>query len=258
VSSTENDASASPIPEYRIPAILTTSAAEMLQYFGNKIIELEASASIQVQNKDDIMNDYGMLWQQRQSQRIEFDYREVPNSDGIAQNPITDDKIDEIFSHVEKRLDSADIDAAPDLSVTHMVIEVECPELTDVLRRSHTDRYTLTFKSDRITSDAVRKKTEELNMGKSLYDELRWEKRNLNLRRVEETRAKHTQQSNSVMMKWSGPGDTRPITDRELSDVVRDEILPDGFTHRLKQMQVIDDDKIQTVGFSDGGATPDE
>jgi hypothetical protein len=176
----------------------------MLQYFGDDIIELKAAASTQVENDDPIMRDYGLLWKQRQSQRVEFDYREVVNTDGFAQNPLDEGAISEILNAVDRRLTDDDIDADPDLAVTKMVIEVECPALTDVLDRSHTDKYTLTFKSDPITNPDVRRKTEKLNRGKSLYDDLRFEKRNLNLHLVEETRAKYTEQSNSVMMTWRG------------------------------------------------------
>lgn len=258
MSSTENDASASPVQTYRIPSILTTSAAEMLQYFGDDIIELKAAASTQVENDDPIMRDYGLLWKQRQSQRVEFDYREVVNTDGFAQNPLDEGAISEILNAVDRRLTDDDIDADPDLAVTKMVIEVECPALTDVLDRSHTDKYTLTFKSDPITNPDVRRKTEKLNRGKSLYDDLRFEKRNLNLHLVEETRAKYTEQSNSVMMTWRGFDDIRPDTDDDLARVVRDEILPSAFTDRLKHMTVTEEDRLETTGLGDGPSVGEE
>lgn len=252
MSSTDSDASASPVQVYRIPSILTTSAAEMLQYFGDDIIEFKAAASTQVENDDPIMRDYGLLWKQRQSQRVEFDYREVMNTDGFAQNPLDEDAISDILDEVDRRLTDDEIDADPDLAVTKMVIEVECPELTDVLARSHTDKYTLTFKSDPITDSEVRSKTEDLNRGKSLYHDLKFKKRNLNLRLVEETRAKYTEQGNSVMMSWQGPDDIRPDTDPRLARIIRDEILPDEFTDQLKHMVVTEEDKLKTTGLGNG------
>jgi len=176
----------------------------------------------------------------------------VMNTDGFAQNPLDEDAISDILDEVDRRLTDDEIDADPDLAVTKMVIEVECPELTDVLARSHTDKYTLTFKSDPITDSEVRSKTEDLNRGKSLYHDLKFKKRNLNLRLVEETRAKYTEQGNSVMMSWGGPDDIRPDTDPRLARIIRDEILPDEFTDQLKHMVVTEEDKLETTGLGNG------
>jgi hypothetical protein len=230
----------------------------MLQYFGDDIIEFKAAASTQTENQDDILRDYGLLWKQTQKQSIEFDYREVVNTDGFAQNPLTEDRIDEILEEVNLRLDDRETDADPDLAVKKMVIEVECPALTEVLERSHSDKYTLTFRSDPITNEDIRKKTEDLNAGKSLYDDLRFQKRNLNLRLVEETRAKYSEQGNSVMMRWQGPDDIRPDTDDDLARVVRDEILPDEFTDRLKQMSPTEEDKLEATGLGDGPSSDED
>jgi hypothetical protein len=218
-------AKTSPVEETPIPSMLTNSASEMLKFFGNDIIEIEAEASLDNWNSDELMRDYGLDRRQLTRQKITLDYHEIRSEDGI-ENPLTERMADEMLLKVNKHLDSFNSEGRPDLAVSKLQIRVTSPEI-EAATRAVSDEFELTFISD--PAGDARGLTEEKNFGKGLYHELGFEYRNLNLRSVIETRAKYAEQSDGKLMGWGGPDDVRPRCSTELAQAVYGMVLPDEF-----------------------------
>jgi len=223
MSPEQDTVAAEPINETPIPSILTNSAAEVMRAFNDSIIEIEAEASIDNWNKDELRRDYGLMRQQLTRQKITLDYHEVRDNDGEPENPLTSEQVDDILQELNRRLDNFDRESAADMAVSKMVLRVNVPEITEVTR-STTDEYELTFVSD--PAGEARGPTERRNYDKGLYDELGFKYRNLNLRSVVETRAKYTEQADGKLMGWGGPEDVRPRCDTKLAQAIYQEVLP--------------------------------
>jgi len=215
-----------PINEFAIPSILTNSAAEVMRAFTDSIVEIEAEASIDNWNKDELRRDYGLMRERLSRQKITLDYQEIRDSDGETENPLTSGQVDDILQKMNRRLDNFDQDSAADMAVSKMVLRVNVPEITKVTR-STSDEYELTFISD--PAGEAREATEKRNYNKGLYDELGFQYRNLNLRSVVDTRAKYTEQSNGNLMSWSGPDDVQPRTNKNLAQAVHRNVLPEEY-----------------------------
>lgn len=226
MSQESRTAAAEPINETPIPSILTNSAAEVMRAFTDSIVEIEAEASIDNWNKDELRRDYGLMRQQLTRQQITLDYHEIRNNDGEPENPLTSEQVDDILQELNRRLDKFDRESAADMAVSKMVLRVNMPELTEVTR-STTDEYELTFVSD--PAGEAQERTESRNYGKGLYDELGFQYRNLNLHSVVETRAKYTEQADGKLMGWGGPGDVRPRCDTKLAQAIFSEVLPEDY-----------------------------
>jgi hypothetical protein len=240
-----------------IPSIVTSSALEVMRHFTDDIIELEATASTGTANRDDLIPEIGMDRTQSQRQEVTLNYRRIPSTDGSgAENPLTDDMIDNIEHQLRRKLDDINMSVEPDLAVQKVVVDAELPGLTDVTRAT-TDEYELTFVSDSVESDPSTDEgpewiTRQMNRGKGLYDELGFNLRNLNLHAVEETRIKYAEQGNPRIMGWGGPRDVRPNSDVRLSQVVMEEVVPSefGFT---KWYRVTSEDTLDLTAITGGG-----
>lgn len=237
-----------------IPSIVTTSALEVMRHFTDDILELEATASTGTANRDDLISEIGLERKQSQRQEVTLNYRRIPSGDGsAAENPLTDSVIDNIEHQLSRKLDDFDTDAKPDLAVQRVVVDMQLPELTEVTRAT-TDEYELTFVSDPVERDPSTDEgpewvTRRKNRGKGLYDELGFNLRNLNLHAVEETRIKYGEQGNPKIMGWGGLEDVRPNSDTKLSQVVRDQVVPDefGFT---KWYEITSEDTIELTAMT--------
>jgi len=214
-----------PVEQTPIPSMLTNSASEMLEFFGDDIIEIEAEASLDNWNSDELMRDYGLDRRQLTRQKLTLDYHEIRTEDGV-ENPLTEGIADEMLLKVNQHLDSFDSDGTPDLAVSKLQIRVTSPEI-EAATRAVSDEFELTFISD--PAGDAQDLTEQKNLGKGLYHELGFEYRNLNLRSVVETRAKYAEQSDGKLMGWGGPDDVRPRCSTELAQAVYGTLLPEEF-----------------------------
>jgi hypothetical protein len=240
-----------------IPSIVTNSALEIMRHFTDDILELEATASTGTANRDDLIPEIGLDRTQSQRQEVTLNYRRIPCADGPgAQNPLTDDAIDNIEHQLRRKLDDFNTDVEPDLAVQRVVVDAELPELAEVTRAT-TNEYELTFVSDPVEADPSTDEgpewvTRQRNRGKGLYDELGFNLRNLNLHAVEETRIKYAEQGNPRIMGWGGPKDIRPNSDNKLTEVIVDEVVPSEFAF-IKWYRVTSEDTLELTGMTGGG-----
>jgi hypothetical protein len=224
----------------------------MLNYYGDSIIKLRAEASTRTTNANPQMQDYGLVWEQTHTEGIKLRYKEVMDNDGSVHNPLTESKINSILSTTESKLDNDDHDYRADLAVREMKLEVSCPRLTENTR-ARTDTYILTFKSDPIENTTVQRETQKRNIGRGLYSELRFKKRNLNLRSVQEKHAMFGGPGDPTLMKFGGLDDLRPNAPDSVVTVVNDELLPDDFTaDPMKTFRVDENEELTPLGFGDG------
>jgi hypothetical protein len=249
MSSEQQTPESTPIRQTPIPSMLTNSMREVLDSFGRNIIELEAEASLDTWNRDELLRDYGMMREQLQRFKASIDYHEIRNEDGI-ENPLTDTARREILLKLNDTLGDLDSDTAPDLAVSKLRLRVTSEEIREATR-AVSDEFELTFVSDPAGDSADL--TQQKNLGKGLYDELGFEYRNLNLRNVIEARAKYAEQGDAKLMGWGGPDDVRPRCSEELAQAVYETILPEDF-RALKWYRVGQDDvlEMQTLRSDDG------
>lgn len=247
MSSDQATQQAEPVEQTPIPSMLTNSAVEMMRAFDDNIIEIEAEASIDNWNRDELRRDYGLTWGQLTRQKVEIDYHEIRNNDGEPENPLTPGQVDDILQELRRRLTGFDQDFAPDMAVSKLQLRVEVPEITEVTR-SQSDEYELTFISD--PAGDARDQTENRNYDKGLYTEMGFQYRNLNLRSVVETRAKYSEQSDGKLMGWGGPDDVRPRCSTKLAQAVNDHVLPDEYGalkwYRIGESNTTELDRVET------------
>jgi len=228
--------------------MLTNSAREVINTFGAQIIEIEAEASLDTWNRDELMRDYGVMRHQLTRQKVSIDYHEIRNEHG-PENPITDAKAEKILAKIDDHLDDFSIDDSADLAVSKLRLRVSVEEIEDGTR-AQSDEFELTFISD--PAGDAREITERKN-APHLYEDLGFEYRNLNLRSVAEVRAKYTEQSDAKLMGWGGPTDVRPRCSNELAQAVHSNILPEKFA-ALKWYTVGEENttQLQSIETADG------
>jgi len=224
-----SDAAVDSMHEFFIPAMLTTSAAEVLHHFGEDIIELSARASQDTENAEELKRDYGLMRRQLQRETVTLDFTEQTDVHGEPLNPLTDSAAKDILNQARFLLNTDRDDVEADLSVTKLVIRAELPEVREV-SRAQSDEFELTFISDRVIGDAAERKTQQANLGKGLFETLGWNYRNLNLHQIVETRAKYTEQyGDGQIMSWGGPEDTRGRCSIDVAQAVYDSVIPDEY-----------------------------
>jgi len=233
--------------------MLTNSGLEMMDHFGDSIIQFEAEVSVDNWNRTEALRDYGLTRKQLQRQQLTIDYTEIRDADGVAENPLTDDAIEEIKDKLDYHIADFDADAEPDMAVSKLVVVIESEAIKEVSRAT-TDEFELTFISD--PAGESREATEDLNYDKGLYDEYGFNYRNLNLRSVVETRAKYTEQSDGKLMGWGGPSDVRPRCTKQVAQAVYD-LLPETF-RALKWYTVGEGDVIELQSLQTDGGEADE
>jgi hypothetical protein len=239
-----------------IPSLLTNSAIEVLEHFQEDIIEIRATASLDVTNKDQLLDDHGLIRKTTNQQKLALNYRKVTDSDGEVQNPMNQPNIERIKSKLRSKLGDSAVDAHPDMSVSSFTVDVVCPEITE-LTRARSDEYELTFTSDRVEGGDWQSLTRKRNADKDLYTDLSFEFRNLNLRSVVETRAKYAEQSDGKIWSWGGPDDIRPNAPTKVSQAVKNTALPEDITE-MKQYVVGEENRMKPVGMADDEQEEDD
>jgi hypothetical protein len=232
-----------------IPSILTNSANEVLEYFGEDIVSIRAAASVNITNTDELISTHGLIRNTTTQQKVELNYERVIDSEGVTQNPMTQDNVERIQRKLRSKLDDPDVDADPDMSVSKLTVDLVCPEITEV-SRSQTDEYELTFISDAVQVDRERVRTERKNDEKNLFTELSFNFRNLNLRSVVETQAKYAGQSDGKIWGWGGVRDIRPNAPEEVSQAIKKHALPDDLG-TTKTYEISEENRMKLVRMRD-------
>jgi hypothetical protein len=248
MSSESSDTQIEPIHEFQIPSLLTNAASVVFENFSGSIIELEARASTDTENVEELLRDHGLLWRQLQRQTIELDYVEQRGVDGEPHNPLTTAAVDEIRQTLARRLGDPNTDVEPEMAVSKLVLRLDIPQL-QAATRAQSAEFELTFIADPVLGEDAREATAEANLGTSLYSELGFEYRNLNLRRVVETRAKYAEQpGDGTLMGWGGPDDTRGRCPHEVARTIHRDVLPEKYA-RLKFFRVGAANRVELTGL---------
>ena len=223
----------------QIPSLLTNSLRAILDAFGTDLIQISAKGSVETTNRTDLddLLQYGVTREQRTHHRICMDYEALPGQDGLA-NPLTEDVQARIFEELDAILSQESLSVDPDLAVTSFTVRITDERLQEVTP-AQTPEFDLRFVADP-AEDAVRERTKRCNVDRGLYGELGFNIRNLNLRSVTETAAKHHQQSDGRYMSWGGPTDVRPRSPSRLAVRINNHVLPDKYG-MLKPYYVADD-----------------
>lgn len=235
--------------EAEIPSILTNSAIEILREYTTDILEIKASASTDVSNSDSLIREYGLDRKQTQRQTVELNYQAITDNYGEIQNPLTEDAVADIEDKIKQKLNGMTTDADPDLAVQKLVINATLPEVAENTR-ALCDTFELTFSSDYAEDKGEERDPHSLtrlrNSDRRLYSDLGFQIRNLNLRRVIDTRSKYTEQTNGTLFGWGGPTDVAPPQKPVVVDAICDFINSE-YSY-LKQYAVMDDDDLVLIG----------
>jgi len=236
----------------QIPSLLTNSLRAVLDAFGEDIIQLRATGSIETTNGTFLENlrNYGVSWEQTDQQAMTVDYERLPGADGPA-NPLDETVRQRLIQEIQARVDPAEPDVDGDLAITSMTIRVTDQRLQQVTP-AQSPEFDLRFVSDPVEPPA-REPTKRRNLDRRLYDALGFKCHNLNLRTVIETETKYHQQSDGKYLSWGGPGDLRPRSPERLAIRINNHVLPDAYG-TLKPYRVIDDQVIELIEaeFDDG------
>ncbi|WP_436903596.1 hypothetical protein [Halovenus halobia] len=229
----------------QIPSLLTNSLRAVLDAFGEDIIRLQASGSIETTNGTllDNLREYGVSWEQQDQQRVSIDYEQLPGADGPT-NPLTVEAQTELLEEVEARLASQDTTAEPDLAVTQFTVRIT-DERLQAVTPAQTPEFDLRFVSDP-AEPPIREVTKRYNADRNLYAELGFEVRNLNLRSVIETETKFHEQADGKYLSWAGPDDIRPRSPERLAVRINDHVLPDAYG--VLKPYVVTDDQVLELG----------
>lgn len=209
-----------------IPSVLTNSFRAVLDAFGDNLIHLSASGSVETTNGTTVIREFGVHRSQSTNQEVSIDYEQLPGEDGPV-NPLDKKAREDILDELDAILDTEETTVEPDLAVSSFTIRTVAPELRDVTP-AQSQEFDLTFVADAAEAP-VQEPTRRLNLGRGLYDQLGFQIRNLNLRSVVETEAKYHEQSSGVYFSWGGPQDIRPRAPEHLAIRVNEYVLPDDF-----------------------------
>jgi hypothetical protein len=227
----------------QIPSLLTNSLRAVLEAFGENIVKLRASGSIETTNgtRLEALRDYGVSWEQTDKQAMTIDYEQLPGADGPA-NPLDETARQSLLDEVQTRVDPPEPGVDGDLAVTQMTVRVNHDRLQEVTP-AQSPEFDLRFVSDPVEPPA-REPTKRRNLDRRLYDALGFKCHNLNLRSVVETETKYHQQSDGKYLSWGGPSDIRPRSPERLAIRISDDILP-GEYGTLKPYRVTDNQVIE-------------
>ncbi|MFC6722064.1 hypothetical protein [Halobacteriaceae bacterium SHR40] len=229
----------------QIPSLLTNSLRAVLDAFGEDIIRLQASGSIETTNGTllDDLREYGVAWEQQDQQRVTIDYEQLPGADGPV-NPLTADAQTDLLEEIETRLAPQDTSVEPDIAVTEFTIRITDDRLQAVTP-AHTPEFDLRFVSDP-AEPPIRDVTKRYNADRDLYSQLGFEVRNLNLRTVIETETKFHEQADGTCLSWGGPDQIWARVPERLAVRINDHVLPDAYG--VLKPYVVTDERVLELG----------
>lgn len=165
-----------------IPSILTVSFKEVVEFYQEKIVRVRAGGGEYKTNKVTLDKDCGIVYATGSSSIIEVNYKQSRASDGTILNPLDQDKIQEIFEHLDNNLpeykDTGDRKYPPDIPIEKLIVEIEDDKIAE-LTETKTSSFDLTFISERV-EPSIRERVHNLNKGLGVFLQ-GFEIRNLNV-----------------------------------------------------------------------------
>ena len=221
-----------------IPSILTTSLRELLPFYGDKIIEIDAEGGDSPTKPVVLDGDYGVTHRVSKSGNIVIAYRQ--NRDPVSAepiNPMNPSAIERMLGFLDEHLKPY-VDIVPDIPVSRLLIEVENKEIAKLTGRSPV--FDILFDSN-APEPSTREKMTGVGDG-DLAERLEkhwsprirgfgFKYRNLNVVSVQETveRVSRPRREWDLVVSWAGYPSTVIKTNREVAQIIRSEYLPPEF-----------------------------
>ena len=250
----------------QIPSILTLSLREILNFYGESILELKARGGALPHDKTPIegLDEYGVIFSSGDSSVIEVNYKQERNPDGTIKNPLNEAKIDEIFEHLDNNLPEFELKDKdgnveetypPDIPVNFLVVEIKDDKLME-LTETETNIFEATFKSEKAETSKIRKDIHKLNRDLGVYY-LGFEIRNLNLFQLIE-QAKKLLEPRKLwkrisIIQWNGYAKQhlRPRSPIAIAQHIYVNYLPSGYKS-LKKYLITKENKLELDGYTVG------
>jgi len=227
--------------EILLPSLLTNSLRAVFDAFGADIIQLRAHGSLEATNATllDELREYAVSWHQQDQQKITIDYEQLYQS-GEPANPLTESARTQLLEEIDARLTPHETRVDADLAVTDLTVRITDDRLQEITP-AQSPEFDLRFVSDP-AEEPIKEPTKRRNADRSLYTELGFKVRNLNLRSVVETETKFHNQSDGRYLSWGGPTDIRPRAPKRLAVRINEHILPDAYG--VLKPYIVTDDRV--------------
>jgi len=134
------------LPENPIPSILTVSLREIMRYYRERIVRLEAEGGEHPSSSETLDEEYGVTFNPGSSGTIRVDYTQARTHDGTITNPINEEWISKMHGYLNSRLKEYE-GHPPDIPVSLLVVEIEDDKIGE-LSGSSIATFDATFESD--------------------------------------------------------------------------------------------------------------
>lgn len=223
---------------FAIPSILTTSLRELLPFYGDKIIEIDAEGGDSPAKPVILDRDYGVTHRVSNTGNVVVAYRQ--SRDPVSakpMNPMTLKAIKRVFGFLDEHLKPY-ADIAPDIPVSRILIEVENKEIAKLTGKSSV--FDVLFESNAPEPSTRKSMTGAAGTDLSERLEKHWlprvkgfgfKYRNLNLVGIQETVERMTKPKAEwdKVVSWEGYPSTAIKTNRLVAQVIRWKYLPEDF-----------------------------
>jgi hypothetical protein len=216
---------------YEIPSILVPSTREVLQFFNEQIVELEAGGSTQTENVISPPKEFGYEEKEIVSPIVSIDYQKEWKNSSTPKNEIDNSKANKLSRDIHTRLQKHNHNGnwKFDCPVSRLVVEVECDDLKEHFG-TRTNSFMLEFTS---MPSGGKAKDETQN----LYDqrglgEQGFELRNLVLRSITDE-YKYFRPDEEPNISWDGFEDVNMPFESTMSSDIYKNHLPQSISQIL-------------------------
>lgn len=244
------------LPEDPVPSILTVSLREIMDYYRERIVRLQAEGGEHPSNSVILDKEYGVTFNPGRSGTVRIDYTQRRDTDGTILNPIDKGWISEMRGYLNDNLQEYE-GHPPDIPVSLLEVEIEDDRIAE-LTNSTINTFDATFESD---PPEPQMKDRIHNPDSDYYDlELaeHWRVvlgqgfriRNLNLRLFVNTGQKFGERIWNPIIQWKGwPSNDPPKSHYEIAGIIRDKYLPPRPFKLLKFYRIMRGNKLMLDGF---------
>lgn len=246
------------LQENPIPSILTVSLREVMDYYRERIVRLQAEGGEHPSKSEDLNKEYGVSFNPGRSSTIRIDYTQHRAHDGTITNPIDGKWISEMHGYLKNKLQEYE-GHPPDIPVTLLVVEIEDDRIAE-LSNSTINTFDATFESD--PPEPQLKMWDRIHNPESDDDlELaeHWRvilgqgfrMRNLNLKLFINTAQKFGEGKKvwKPIIHWKGwPSNDPPKSHYEIAGIIRRNYLPPKPFARLKFYRIMRGNKLVLDG----------
>lgn len=246
------------LPENPIPSILTVSLREIINYYREKIVRLQAEGGEYPSSSETLDEEYGVTFNPGSRGTIRVDYTQKRAADGTITNPINEEWISKMHGYLDDYLQEYE-GHPPNIPVTLLKVEIEDDRIAE-LSSSSINTFDATFESD---PPEPQMKDRIHNPESDYYDlELaeHWRvllgqgfrMRNLNLKLFRNTGQIFIEGRNvwNPIIQWRGwPSNDPPRSHYEIAGIIWNKYLPPKPFKLLKFYRIMRGNKLMLDGF---------